>query len=658
MRCSIVASVATEAFRYVLEQGDEFLALFPHRFDFIYAEHPEPSQSPHWQTESRYPLSDRLILQGSALYGVRFSSQTRYCLLDIDTGSAYHPQADSFAIGRMMAALEPLGFTAYLACQSSYRGGIHLYLPFQDARSSWDLAACVAALLENAGFKLKPGQLELFPNPKPFSTTKKPTLFNAHRLPMQAGSYLLNQNFETVWSDRSRFVQQWRFVQSCNSVETKVLRQLLKQNKHRHYRISGKADKFLNDLDTEIEQGWTAHGQTNRLLGRIALRTYVFHHVTQGGEPLTGQALIDQIVSIARSLPGYRDWCRHQHEIEHRAAEWASCAENSHYFHYTHRSTAQAPEAKATREQLLSWNQQQSESAREKIRRAIVDLLERDSLPAKTTARFQALLQYGIGGASLYRHRDLWHPEQVESCLAVENDLAVENPPHPPTSLSARPSDQLETSSNGLSCTSLFPSNGGNVSSEEGSSDRSSERILQASQIARREEQYESRLQQYLNSGDPILIAEAKSCQHVQQINSCPVHSTGSQAVHAHDLAQVLPDCVQPSSESENLLSNSIAVHSPFDLFQHSFRNLAKDSFQHSSDDLSDLLVFVSVEIRRLRWKHDQIRDRLLHRYTKPSRAMLTKEELLDWLTWLSSQGVDRTMNQTMSSSEEHQVKQ
>lgn len=88
----------------------------------------------------------------------------------------------------------------------------------------------------------------------------------------------------------------------------------LKTYRRRQYSISAKAAKFLNDLTTEIEQGWTSHGQTKRLLGRIALREYIFGHLLYGKGILEGTDLVQQIVKIATQLPGYRQWCRHQHE--------------------------------------------------------------------------------------------------------------------------------------------------------------------------------------------------------------------------------------------------------------------------------------------------------------------------------------------------------
>lgn len=439
-------------FQSIQEWDNSFLALFPHRFDYIWAEHPNPGTAVEWKTESRHPLSDRLIQQGSYLYGVRFGAQTQYCLLDIDIHSPYHPRQDPLALSRLIAALEPIGLVRPLCCTSSNSGGLHLYFPFIQAQSCWQLAIAIASLLENTGFKLHPGQLELFPDPKPYSNNQY-SLFNAHRLPLQIGSYLVNSEYQPIWSTQHTFVQQWHLAQDRNEIDTDRIKQILKQAKRRHFRISGKADKFLNDLNAEIELGWTSYGQTNRLLGRITMRAYIFHHVLAGGEPLAGQALVEEIVETARSLPGYQEWCRHQHEIEHRAEEWMRCIENSHYFHYgdpegKFKAKVEISELEEAIEQAPSWNQQQSAAARDRIRGAIADLLEKSTLPTKATARFRSLLSYGIGGASLYRHRDLWHPNHLATTPETETENNQQTPP------------------------SLFPEQGGDATSSQGSSDR------------------------------------------------------------------------------------------------------------------------------------------------------------------------------------------
>ncbi|HEY9748595.1 MAG TPA: hypothetical protein V6C63_07945, partial [Allocoleopsis sp.] len=439
-------------FEGVREWGSEFLSLFPHRFDYIYAHHPAVQASPVWQTESRHPLSDRLIQQGSYLYGVRFGAETCYCLLDIDVGSRYHPLQDPFAISRILAVLESLGLVSYLACTSSYSGGLHLYFPFEQPQKTWQVAIALQALLEQGGFRPTLGQLEIFPNPKLYSSDGTPSLYAAHRLPLQTGSYLLDSSWQPVYSGQESFVRQWRLAQSRNQLDVVVLQQVLKTVHRQRYHLSGKADKFLNDLNAEIELGWTGRGQTNYLLGRIALRSYVFGHLLYASQPLEGKALVDDIVQTAKSLPGYQEWCQHQHEITKRAEEWALCVENSRYFHcgQGQRLTAAGnPKHRTDVEMVPNWNQKQQESARERIRGAIADLLNHNQLPSGTTVRFNALVSYGIGGSTLYRHRDLWHPAYL-----------VENPPDPPASFDVSSADCNKVASALDNSTSLLEGNG------------------------------------------------------------------------------------------------------------------------------------------------------------------------------------------------------
>jgi hypothetical protein len=57
------------------------------------------------------------------------------------------------------------------------------------------------------------------------------------------------------------------------------------------------------------------------------MREYIFGHILRGGTPLTGPALVDAIVEVAVALPGYEEWCRHQHEIQQLAGSWARSIE-------------------------------------------------------------------------------------------------------------------------------------------------------------------------------------------------------------------------------------------------------------------------------------------------------------------------------------------
>lgn len=404
------------SFTYVPETSEKYLRLFPHRWDFLYAKHTKPGERPEWHTESRYELSDREILQGRKLYGVRFDSETKYLMIDIDHGSAYHPRKDRFAVGRMCDALKAIGLENFVAITSSYTGGIHLYFPFEESVMSWQLAGAAAWFLQCKGFLLEPGLLEIFPNPNNFD----PQLgmfskFNGHRLPLQIGSYMVNEWWELIHTTPEAFVKEWEFASRRNSPDYRAIEWgAAKYNQRRRKALSFKAQKFLEDLNQCIEPGWSGHGQTNFLLGRITLRAYVFGHVLNGLEkPLQGFDLITEIVKTAVSLPGYEDHCRHQTDIWRRAEEWAKCAENhSRYFPYggKRKTVAKAEESEPS---FPGWNRWQENRAREKICFAIADQLNKETWPSGTTERFNLLVTYNLSGETLYRHRDLWHPEHI-----------------------------------------------------------------------------------------------------------------------------------------------------------------------------------------------------------------------------------------------------
>jgi hypothetical protein len=289
---------------------------------------------------------------------------------------------------------------------------------------------------------------------------------------MQIGSYLLDTDLQPVYGGQDVFVERWNWAIARNDLNAATLKRIIRQAKRKRYRISGKADKFINDLNAEIEAGWTDHGQTNHLLGRITMREYIFHHVIHGGEPLKGDALVKEIVEVAEALPGYREWCNHQQEIEQRSEEWARCIENSHYFYYgdtkgKYRGKDQgiSAELEPAVKGLPSHKQQQSLAARERIRGAIASLLESNTLPSNATARYHVLTQtYSIGGGTLYRHKDLWHPLFLSP---------VDNPPDPPTSYEDDQFDCTAGASNWHSPTSLLSTDPRNDTPDNELSDRS-----------------------------------------------------------------------------------------------------------------------------------------------------------------------------------------
>lgn len=440
---------------FVPEIDDRFLALFPHRWDYIWATHPRPDESPAWQTESRYPLSDRQIQKGDKLLGVRFGRETRYFLLDIDRGSPYHPSRDPMALGRLTRSLEFLGLTDCITITSSYSGGLHVYFPLPEPVASWEIASVITHHMNQTGFLVQDGLLEVFPNVRNFDKDEV-TLFKAHRLPLQPGSYLLDKSFNLTYSSPEDFDGQWAFCEWRNQINPVVFRRLLDEATRTHRKLGRRGEKFFTDLTTEIEAGWTAHGQTNYLLGRITLRSYVFGGWLEGSEPLTGERLVAEVVKVATGLPGYKEWCRHQHEIYQRAEEWARCAENSHYYPYKNPKGKRAPSA--ARASIITWNQFQQRRARERLCFAIADLLNRGTLPAGAGERCRVLCQgYQFSAETLYHHRDLWHPDHL-----------WKTPPHPPELVTHRDGGCLEGAPPPDEARSLFAQTGGKPAQDKG----------------------------------------------------------------------------------------------------------------------------------------------------------------------------------------------
>lgn len=528
-------------FSSVEETTNEFLSLWPHRYDYIWAEHTSPNESPQWHTESRHPLSDRLILQGGFLYGVRFNSTTRYILLDIDKGSRYHPSADPQALRRIQDALEPLGLSSCLIITSSYSGGLHLYFPFEEPQKSWEIALGVTTLLQNTGLKCSPGQLEVFPNPRTYAPpdSGEIALYAAHRLPLQVGSYILDSDLEPVYSSRERFAAMWHQATGHNSISSELLQQTLKHARRREYRVTTKAEKFLNDLNAEIEPGWTGAGMTNRIVGRITMRSYIFGHVLYAHAPLEGDDLVADIIRVARTLPGFYEWSNHVNEIEEQATAWARAIEQSHYYHY---GIDKAPKKTTDTKDGLSYNEEKAKTAREKIRLAIAALLNEGQLPITVRERFIVLTsRFSLGGATLYKNKDLWHPNHLHETASVEIPPAPPAPKEMPSgqerfkalSPESHPNLLGEKESNTLSdkglngveeragqpqvCNSsatqlvLFSLRSELVLTREQRRQRQAEEHSERQKIKQKaaEQAMIDRMKGYLASGDPILMGEA-----------------------------------------------------------------------------------------------------------------------------------------------------
>ncbi|QLE59872.1 hypothetical protein [Nostoc sp. TCL26-01] len=428
--------------------GQKFLEYFHHGWGFIYAPTPKSGERPHWQTENRYPIQPRNLwqqyLNPEVLLGLRFTKETNYLLIDLDRKSQLHPSNSRIKYQQLLASLEEIGLCRPIPIQSSDSGGLHIYYFLEEKQHSYTLACAIQQTLEAAGFKIKGGELEIFPNCKVYSKGN-PSNFNAHRLPLQTGSYVLDDCLEPWSDDIGDFLNaaDW----SAAGQDYEALAQALAQASSKKiikfpYRQRSAAEQWKQDLEQRISEGWTGYGQTNELLKDIACYGIVFRQ-------LSGQTLVDHIVITACQSPGYVNWCRHQHEIEQRAREWARCCEGFYtpYPGIPQRVNSYKEQFGTVDENKvinLHPNEQRQQETIERISSIVAQLQQTLTFPERTSDRAQAIIaaskaQYGKGVSQTTLHKPiylpLWHPDHQENSTSkqpvnefLESNTAILNP--------------------------------------------------------------------------------------------------------------------------------------------------------------------------------------------------------------------------------------
>ncbi|MFK8186368.1 MAG: hypothetical protein AB8B99_23580, partial [Phormidesmis sp.] len=130
------------------------------------------------------------------ILGKRFGKLTNYLMIDVDRGSPFHPRSQG--IDPILEAMESLGLCRYLLIRSSESGGLHIYFPLAEPVSAYGLACAAHSALTAAEVRIAGGVCELFPNKKAFNAEH-----NGHRLPLQAGSFILDEDFRCAGNDKA-----------------------------------------------------------------------------------------------------------------------------------------------------------------------------------------------------------------------------------------------------------------------------------------------------------------------------------------------------------------------------------------------------------------------------------------------------------------------
>lgn len=146
----------------------------------------KPLSGGSWfSADERWKLQDAEILKAIAcvhpkfFIGCRAGKSSRFAVLDIDQNSRYHNKQ---SLDKLLHALSEAGLPKSSLYRSSYSGGWHLYLFFEEPINSADLRQQLIKLLTLNDFQIGKGQLEIFPHPG-----SEGSLGLGLRLPMQPG---------------------------------------------------------------------------------------------------------------------------------------------------------------------------------------------------------------------------------------------------------------------------------------------------------------------------------------------------------------------------------------------------------------------------------------------------------------------------------------
>lgn len=439
----------------------KFLSWFPHRFHWI------SRQGENWTTHREYPINDaklwELHQQEDIIVGLRFGKQTSYAMIDIDKQSNYHPAFSNEYLEGIYASLESIGLVAHFLCQSSDSGGLHLYIPFPLPMPTFKVAATIRTQLEKDGFQIKGGQLEIFPNTKAYVKSGISD-YNGHRLPLQDGGYLLEDDLTKVSDCFEDWCDWMDWAAERQDMET--FAEALENTKwrgtyQRDDKQSRKAQEWQEDLESRIKMGWTYFSQTNEILQTLQVYGKVF-------QKLSGEKLINWMVETAKSMPGFKEWCRHQQNIFNRCKDWVQCCESRDYYvpyrAYPERSTSHDESFEGVK---VNKNDIKASEAKNRVVEAIKALGQK---VFKTTRELFLMIQdkteelFGVkvSNGTLYNHRELWNglvnrsgkieevvEETVEECVTSETveDISVSSVTHhnPYEGLCASASSQRAT---------------------------------------------------------------------------------------------------------------------------------------------------------------------------------------------------------------------
>ena len=407
-----------------------FASFFPYSWNFIYAKNVDRTNKPEWKTETRYPITGRRLYDywadNETLIGVRFDNQTEYALIDIDKGSPYHPNNNHEKFKTVLQALEDIGLVRPLIVQSSHSEGLHIYYPLWQEVPSFGLACAIKACLKKNNCEIAAGVIETFPNTKKYDSE-----YNGHRLPLQTGSYLLDNDLQILGRDVNQFVEIWLTVQEHQDID--LLKQAITEAKANYQppKDNRKLIKWREDLEKQIEAGWTGQGQSNQLLYLMGKYARVFLGCEED------EAIAEYITKTAKSAAGFIKFCGDIKRLEQKAkdiAKWCM----KHHFPWGSKKEEQTNDEKENTETQKA--QKQAERL-ERIRTTANELNKTGEMPETIRGMAQAIAKSAkVSVETLYDNKQLWHPEFTETSNSTNTNNST-----PSATAIAPPNEQAET---------------------------------------------------------------------------------------------------------------------------------------------------------------------------------------------------------------------
>lgn len=388
--------------------GNRFASFFPYYFNWIFS----PSNKISWHTETRYPLTPRTLWEKhqdtKQIIGVRFGKLTEYVMLDIDRKSPYHPFNSAANYDTILKAMSSIGLNGSICVRSSGSEGIHLYFPLEYSVNSFGLACAVRYALEAHRLEIANGTLETFPNTKGYDCE-----YNAHRLPLQNGSYILRDDFVPLTNKIERFVDRWLDLAEEQDLELLLDQIAIAKSLHKpKFATSGKLNDWRQELESILQTGWTSKGETNQILFKVCEYARVF----LGFNDLT--KLINWVTDKVTQLNGFNQHCQHKHDLLKRVRDWSKWVMN-HRFPMQDRKEKEVVTVKKREAQREETLQRIKDIANSLYDRNAASLTIREL--AQTIAK-----QAHCSIKTLYNHLALWHPEHRDMVTANTIDSTAE----------------------------------------------------------------------------------------------------------------------------------------------------------------------------------------------------------------------------------------